>query len=125
MRPSGSSSGAKSSLVLKLMRSMLLPSSFGLSFAAAPGTERVLVTASWGRYEKVTDEEKPDKDGKPSRWWQPGPVSGSFELTLNDGLIDAVVPAPHDPDVVRRATWVGRAYARYVTLFLVCDPDRP
>ena len=109
----------------RIAAKMLLPSSFGLSFAAAPGTERVLVTASWGRYEKVTDEEKPDKDGKPSRWWQREPVSGSFELTLNDGLIDPVVPVPDYPDVVVLGTCVDRAYARYVTLFLVNDQERP
>lgn len=67
---------------------MLLPSSFGLSFALAPGTEQVLVTASWGRYEKMEDVEQLDDAGKPSRWWQREPISRNFVLPVANGAIN-------------------------------------
>ena len=104
---------------------MLLPSASGLSFAAAPGTEHVHVTASWGRYAKVEDEEKLDKDGKPSRWWQREPISGSFLLTLTEGPIGPFVPTTDYPDVVVRGVCVKRKYARYVSLFLVNEQEKP
>jgi hypothetical protein len=104
---------------------MLLPSSFGLSFAAAPGTERVRVTASWGRYEKVTDEETLDGEGKPTRWWQREPVSGSFDLLLEDGPIEPRAPHPDYPDVVVRGTCVDRGYGHLVSLFLVNEQEKP
>ncbi|MEZ4479908.1 MAG: hypothetical protein R3B97_01990 [Dehalococcoidia bacterium] len=109
----------------RIAAKMLLPSSFGLSFALAPGTERVRVIASWGQYWKITDEEKLDKDGKPSRWWQREPISAGFDLVIKDGLIDPVAPVPDFPDVLVRGTCVDRQYARYVTLFLVNDQERP
>lgn len=109
----------------RIAAKMLLPSSFGLSFALAPGTERVRVTASWGQYWKVTDEDKLDKDGKPSRWWQRERVSDGVELSLKDGLIDPFPPVADFPDVLVRGTCVDRKYARYVTLFLVNDQERP
>lgn len=109
----------------RIAAKMLLPSSFGLSFALAPGTERVRVIASWGQYWKVTDEEKLDKEGKPSRWWQREQISDGFDLVIKDGLIDPVAPVPDFPDVLVRGTCVDRQYARYVTLFLVNDQEKP
>ena len=104
---------------------MLLPSSFGLSFALAPGTQQVRVTASWGRYEKIVDEEQLDDAGKPSRWWQREPIAGSIVLAVSNGPIAAVAPVIDFPDVALRGTCVDRPYACYVTLFLVNYQEKP
>jgi len=111
--------------VERIAAKMLLPSSFGLSFALAPGTEQVQVTASWGHYTKIEDEDRLDDAGKPSRWWQREPVSGSFVLSLTAGPIGPFLPVSDSPEVIVRGTCVDRPYARYVTLFLVNDQDKP
>ena len=104
---------------------MLLPSSFGLSFALAPGTKQVQVTASWGHYTKIEDEDRLDDAGRPSRWWQRETISGSFPLSLTEGPIGPFYPVSDFPEVIVRGTCVDRPYARYVTLFLVNNQDKP
>jgi hypothetical protein len=105
---------------------MLLPSAFGLSFALAPGTQEVRVSASWGHYQKIADEGVLGDDGKPTRWWQREPIEGTTLLPINEGPLKSVSPiSPAFPNVQVRGICVDRPRARYVTLFLVNDQEKP
>ncbi|GAA1691406.1 DISARM system helicase DrmA [Glycomyces endophyticus] len=60
----------------------LWASSMGLSFKLAPETQTIHVTAAWGRYQKVVQE---NEDGKSMRVWQREPVSYPKEVRLQAG----------------------------------------
>ncbi|MGE3141160.1 MAG: DISARM system helicase DrmA [Thermoleophilia bacterium] len=97
-----------------------VPSSFGMSFRVRGDCARLVVEASWGRYESI-----PNPDGE-GRVWQRVPCRGSVELPLDPGADDQrLVPVAEQPDVrvqalVRR---VGETLS--VTLFLRNDQAVP
>src|SRR4051794_27595298 len=76
----------------------MFPSAFGLSFAVEVATERLIVTASWGRYEK--ESEAPEEAGEEgSRFWQRIPMAGSRELRLDEGEVAPFGLSDEAPDV--------------------------
>jgi hypothetical protein len=103
----------------------MFPSSFGLSFVVDASTKSVVVSASWGRYEK--QREPAEEEGEePARWWQRVPMSASRELRLDEGEIKPFAPLDDDaPDVLVRGRVLLVGDHRVVDLFLVNDQEQP
>lgn len=102
----------------------MFPSAFGLSFVVEAATESVVVTASWGRYEKQS--EAAEEAGEEStRWWQRVPMSGSREVRLDEGEIVPFAPVDEAPDVFVRGRVLVIGGHRVVDLFLVNDQEQP
>lgn len=103
----------------------LLPSAMGLTGCVDGSVTELVVTAEWGRYERV---ERPAEDGgKPRRVWQREPCGGTVTVPLADG---ALTPQPVAPDeripevqLQGRARRVDRDWV--VTLFLVNRQQEP
>ena len=92
----------------------LFPSSIGLSFSVDAPCRELLVTASWGRYERRESEEPHDE---PTRIWKRIPVMIDHRLPLLEGEI---APIPLTPEgVILRGRIRRRPSAEWsVTLFL-------
>src|SRR5581483_8430864 len=98
--------------------STMFPSAFGLSFVVERSTESVVVTASWGRYEKEVEERAEPGEEAP-RWWQRVPVEGSRELRLDDTEIARFAPVEERPEVSVRGRVLEVGDYRVIDLFLV------
>ncbi|KAA0232766.1 MAG: hypothetical protein JJLCMIEE_03574 [Acidimicrobiales bacterium] len=97
---------------------VLFPSSAGFSAAVDLSCEALEVSASWGRYEKI-DNEDPNAERAYEKLWQRHPAGGSQTITLADEDIGPVVPDPEQPEVVIRGRCRKTASCWLVTLFLV------
>ncbi len=109
----------------------LVPSSIGLTFCVAPAVETLEVTALWGSYVRVPNDEheytKPRKNRKTgeteeakAKVWHRIPSGGRVPLQLVDGPITPLVPDDREPDVRLQGTVRANAKGeRLVTLFLV------
>jgi hypothetical protein len=109
----------------------LVPSSMGLTFCVAPDVDAIEVTARWGSYFRVPNEEheytKPRKnretgtiDETKVKVWRRIPRGGQVSLKLVDGAIKPLIP----DDAVERVRVQGTVRTnakgeRLVTLFLV------
>ncbi len=101
----------------------LFPSSIGLTFAADAGQERIEITASWGRYARVTPDA--DDDQKPKRVWRRHPMSGALSVVLAEGSIGPLVPVVEQADVVVEGRCRRSGDDWLVTLFLVNGQEWP
>jgi len=109
----------------------LVPSSMGLTFCVGPDVEEIEVTARWGRYERVPNDEhgytKPRKNRKTGeqeavkvKVWRRVPCGGTSVLPLADGQVRPFVPDAGEQDVRIQGTVRMNANGeRLVTLFLV------
>ena len=109
----------------------LVPSSVGLTFCVAPDVETLDVTARWGSYVRVPNDEhgytKPRKNRKTGetleakvKVWRRIPCGGRVTLALIDGTITPLVPDDREPDVRLQGTVRTNANGeRLVTIFLV------
>src|SRR5581483_4950413 len=104
--------------------STMFPSAFGLSFVVERSTESVVVTASWGRYEKEVEERAEPGEEAP-RWWQRVPVEGSRELRLDDTEIARFAPVEERPEVSVRGRVLEVGDYRVIDLFLVNNQEQP
>jgi hypothetical protein len=102
----------------------MFPSAFGLSFVVDDSTESVLVTASWGRYEKQSEAAEGDGE-EASRWWQRVPMAASLEVRLGEGEIAPFAPVAEAPDVLVRGRVLRVGGHRVVDVFLVNDQEQP
>jgi hypothetical protein len=102
----------------------MFPSSFGLSFVVDASTKSVVVTASWGRYEKQSVPAGGEGE-EPSRWWQRIPTSASHEVHLDEGDIRPFAPVADAPDVFVRGRALSVGDHHVVDLFLVNDQEQP
>src|SRR5262245_4851505 len=100
----------------------MFPSSFGLSFVVDASTERLVVTASWGRYEKQSEAAQ-EAGEESTRWWQRIPRSASREVRLDEGDIEPFAPVAEAPDVLVRGRVLVLGDHRVVDLFLVNDQE--
>ncbi len=99
-------------------RPAMAPSSMGLTCVVAGDVARVLVSASWGRYERVSVE--PDGDGRARRAWQRVPVQGFRVVELRPGPVGPVELAPVEhPAVVLQGEVSRQGGAWLVSLFVV------
>lgn len=116
----------------------LVPSSMGLTFCLGPDVEEISVTARWGRYERVPNEEheftKPRKNRKTGereevkvKVWRRVPCGGTSTLPVIDGQVRPSIPDSREQDVRIQGTVRTNANGeRLVTLFLVngqMEPD--
>ena len=107
---------------------MMTPSSIGLTFAVALDASALRVSASWGRYERVSveDDAYRDRNGRLRRVWRRVPCAGTSEpVLLCDGQIAPWPPCPECPDVVVQGLARRRSDRWLVTLFLVNNQPEP
>lgn len=109
----------------------LVPSSMGLTFCVGPDVEHLDVTASWGSYTRVPNDEheytKPRKNRQTGeveeakvRVWRRVPRGGRVTLKIVDGAIRPLVPDDDQPEVrVQGTIRTNTKGERLVTLFLV------
>ncbi len=77
----------------------MAPGSLGLSFSVPLDVQQLLVTASWGRYERVESSYQLKEDGCPRSVWQRCPMGGAVELDLTEADQEHV-PDSAQPQVV-------------------------
>lgn len=109
----------------------LVPSSLGLTFCVDPEASHLKVTASWGKYQRVPNE---DHDVTKTRFnakigqdeqikvklWQRLPKGGPVTIEMKDGQIAPKVPDASEPDVrLQGVVRTNDTGDRIVTLFLV------
>jgi len=101
-------------------------SSLGLSFTVPPDVDVVLVTASWGRYEKTASEHHETPQGRKARVWRRASAGGEVEVRLEDEGKGKAVPDGHQEGVLLRWTVRHRQDRRIVEVFLLNEqPDPP
>lgn len=115
----------------------LVPSSLGLTFVVDPKVSSVTVNATWGKYERVANEDhdhvkKVKKRGTDEeheikiRVWQRVPRGGEVEIPLSDGPFKSATPDGEEPDVSIKGTCrTNAAGERLVTIFLVNGQTEP
>lgn len=109
----------------------LVPSSMGFTFCVGPDVDEIEVSARWGRYECVPNDEhdftKPRRNRETGeqeevkvRVWRRVPCGGTSHLPMADGQIRPQAPDPQEGDVRIQGTVRTNAKGeRLVTLFLV------
>ena len=109
----------------------LVPSSMGLTFCVGPDVGEISVTARWGRYERVPNDEhgytKPRRNRKTGeqeeakvKVWRRVPCGGTAVLPMADGRIRPLIPDSRESEVRLQGTVRTNANGeRLVTLFLV------
>jgi hypothetical protein len=102
----------------------LAASAIGMSFFVPDDVDAVLVTAEWGRYERVPSELHETEQGRPRTVWKRRPAGGSVTVPLGIEDSDGLVPDPHQEGVVVRYTVRHRDRRRVVEVALV-NGQRP
>ncbi|MBX3182883.1 MAG: DISARM system helicase DrmA [Polyangiaceae bacterium] len=109
----------------------LVPSSLGLTFCVGPGVKALDVTARWGSYSRVPNDEheytRRSKNRETNevhetkvKVWRRTPCGGHVTLALKDGPIEPFAPdSEHDDVRVQGAIRTNIQGERLVTLFLV------
>ncbi|MBT1257971.1 DISARM system helicase DrmA [Rhodococcus erythropolis] len=96
-------------------------SAVGLSFRVPLDVERVVITASWGRYAPAASEVQVTEQGRPRTVWRRTPAGGTMELDLLAADDAPMVVDYNQERVVLRATVREREGVRVVDLALVND----
>lgn len=104
-----------------------VPSSLGLTVCVGADVETLELEAKWGRYVRVTSEEKVDEDGKKMRAWKRIPSGGKFQISLKQGSIKPFAPDTETPQILVQGTIRAPLISgeRLVTIFLVNDQPMP
>ena len=100
----------------------LIPSSMGFSFCVAPEVTSLTVTANWGRYERVPndDHEIVKSNGTKARVWRRIPCGGLVNLPIRSGSFEPLIPDLAEPDVRLQGTIRTNATGEHlITVFLV------
>ncbi len=115
----------------------LVPSSMGLSFCVGPSVNALDVTARWGGYDRVPNEdhgytrtrkdrETGDTEDVKVKVWRRSPRGGRVALKLEDGPIPRLVPDADQENVfLQGAVRINAEGERLVTLFLVNGQIEP
>ncbi len=115
----------------------LVPSSMGLTFCVGLDVKTLDVTARWGSYARVPNEEheytRPRKNRETGeiqetkvKVWRRFPRGGRVALTLKDGPIAPLTPdSEQDAVRIQGAVRSNAKGERLVTLFLVNDQREP
>lgn len=118
---SGAEDDSESSDVI--IRESMMPSSLGLTFYADRIATTLVVTASWGRYERMSSEHA--EDGDAERVWKRTPVRSTVRLSLEDGDIEPIPLDPESPGVILKGRVRVRTDGWIVTLFLLNGQAEP
>jgi hypothetical protein len=94
-------------------------SSLGLAFAVPPNVDEVLVTASWGRYERGPSEGQITETGQPRIVWRRGPAGGQVKVPVELESSDCGVPDANQDQVLVRWRVRHRDGRRIVEVFLL------
>jgi len=109
----------------------LVPSSMGLTFCVGPDVKTLDITARWGSYARVPNEEheytRPRKNRETGeiqetkvKVWRRSPRGGRVTLVLVDGPVQPLVPDTDQDEVrIQGAVRTNAKGERLVTLFLV------
>ncbi|MBX3245873.1 MAG: DISARM system helicase DrmA [Myxococcales bacterium] len=115
----------------------LVPSSLGLTFCVGGDVSALDVTARWGSYVRVPNDEheysRPRKDRETGevhetkvKVWRRVPCGGTVTVALKDGPIAPVAPDTERDEVrIQGAVRTNAKGERLVTLFLVNDQRDP
>lgn len=115
----------------------LVPSSLGLTFCVGPDVKTLEVTARWGSYSRVPNDEheytRPRKNRETGevqetkvKVWRRKPCGGRVTITLADGPIKPLTPDSEQDEVrIQGAVRTNAKGERLVTLFLVNDQRDP
>lgn len=99
----------------------MFPSSMGLTCSVIPQATTLVVTMTWGKYQRISREEA---DGSSTRIWKREARGGHWQLVLKPGTI-TWTPDPDEPAVQGRAVIRQRADGWSVSLFLHNMQDEP
>jgi hypothetical protein len=105
----------------------LVPSAMGFTFCVDAQAPSIILSVSWGHYEKANSEKINEKKGRPFRCWKRIPCGGSMELPLNEGRITPLIP-DKDYHLVQIQGNIRKSPendAKLVTLFLVNTAEKP
>jgi len=105
----------------------LVPSAMGFTFYVDGKTNTILLSTSWGHYDRTDSEKIDEKKGRPFRCWKRIPQGGLTELPLTEGKINAFSP-DNDCQWVKIEGSVSEILengARLVTLFMVNTATKP
>jgi len=114
-----------------------VPSGLGLTFCVGPDVKTLEVTARWGSYSRVPNDEheytRPRKDRETGevqetkvKVWRRKPCGGRVTITLVDGPIKPLTPDSEQDEVrIQGAVRTNAKGERLVTLFLVNDQREP
>ena len=105
----------------------LVPSAMGFTFCIDAQVSSIVLSVSWGHYERDNSEKINERKGKPFRCWKRIPCGGSIELSLNEGKITPLIPDSDYTSVqiqgnIRKSR---ESNAKLVTLFLVNTALKP
>jgi Helicase conserved C-terminal domain len=102
----------------------LVPSSLGMTFNVDGDTSEIVITAGWGRYQRLPSEVVPD-GGAQELVWKREPCGGMFTMKLHEGKLGPTAPDSEQREVMVR----GRAHRLsgdwLVSLFLVNGQPEP
>jgi hypothetical protein len=106
-------------------------SSLGLSFTLAEDVDAVLVTAAWGRYERMPSQHHLTENGRPRIVWKRATGGGDVLVPIGVEGDDSDIPDPQQDQVRLRWRVRHRHSRRVVEVFLVNEqpvrqetPDR-
>ena len=106
-------------------------SSLGLSFTVDDNTDRVIVAASWGRYERGPSDLHETESGRPRVVWRRAGGGGEVTIPVDLEGDDQGIPDGHQEQVLLRWRLRHRDSRRIVEVFLVNEqpvraetPDR-
>lgn len=93
--------------------------SLGLGFAIPAGVDRVVVTASWGRYERRPSQTQTTPTGQPRVVWWRVPVEGTVEVPVDVEGMGSLSPVGEQEHVLIRWQVRHRQGRRIAEIFLV------
>ena len=102
----------------------MAPGSLGLSFSLPRSVERLVVSASWGRYERGESSLQVTEDGKPRTVWRRYPCGGQVEVDVTQPSFREA-PDPSAPQVLVRAQSREYGSCRVVDVTLVNEKPEP
>lgn len=102
----------------------LMPSSMGMTFSVGTDVEEIVLTATWGRYERVKSDVHLTASGEAASVWKRTPCGrGSVVRMRDEGF--RVTPDDRFPEVRLEGTVRDLEGQRIITAFLINGQDKP
>jgi Helicase conserved C-terminal domain len=100
-------------------------SSMGMSFSVPTDVNNVVISASWGRYDRADSEKHVTEQGRPSRVWRREQRGGSIEIDVAQPEDGTGVPDAEYDQVVLRWTVRHHGQRRLVDVAIVNNQPTP